>query len=395
MKGGDAVQPPFSDSVLNVDGTFRQSMLAEGAALRFNIFTSYSQESLRAPSNPDAQQYTGQYPFETEVLTGIFSADLHQLGLRHTQLDIAGMWDWASWRTDGPKKLGIWQLYLYKEFGNDRVELKAGYNSNEFEFVGMQVGGSTTTASAGIFTILPNEVGMAFYPLPAPQLNLRVHGPGRSYAKSGIQRSLDAGGGVAEWARNSTGLRFIPKGDKALLIEEVGWRRSSGPDAGQFWFRSGYMHNSTRFKNFASGKMEPGNHLAYALADAQLTRPDSGRPWRGLYGGLSAMTSASQFNDYARYYEARLYENGPFAKRPTDLVSVISSYSPHSSFLTNRLAAAGQPVWRNSATVSGSYNIHAGAGQYLIFAMTYIHGPAITPRLPDAFTLSATYSVFF
>jgi hypothetical protein len=45
------------------------------------------------------------------------------------------------------------------------------------------------------------------------------------------QRSLDAAGGLATQARNQSGFRFAPKGDKLLLINEAGYLRASSPTA--------------------------------------------------------------------------------------------------------------------------------------------------------------------
>jgi len=395
LRGGDVGDPTFSDALIPENSAFRQSMLKHGLALRFILVPSYTQNTLAPPSKPDEQKYVGQYPYESSVLVGILSTDLRQLGLRHAQFRIAGVWDWVSWRENGPKILGVINLYLYKEFANDRVEMKAGYDLNQDEFVGMQIAGSTATAGLTVFNTLPNEVGLSFFPVEAPLFNLLVRGPSHFYLKSGVQRSLDPNGGVATWRRDKVGLRFDPKGDKALLIDELGWRRKPDSEGGAIWFRAGYMRNWTRFRNLSNGKMEPGNHFAYALFDDQLRRPDVARPSNGLYIGGSAMTVASQFNAFSRYYEARLYDIGPFRKRPQDIPALVASYSPHSRLLTDALAAEGKPVSRATTIVSGIYNIHAAPGNFLSLGLSYIHGPAVTPRLHDALTFTATYSLFF
>jgi porin len=208
----------------------------------------------------DQQVYLGQHPFEGEITNPILTWDLRQVGLKHAQFDLSCVWQWVSWEPAGPKTFALWTLYLYKEFCRDCVEIKAGYNSNDIEFVGMQVGGSTASGVQGVYAVLPYEVGMAFFPLPAPQFNLKLNGPRRTYLKIGLQRSLDAAGGPATEARNHTGLRFAPKGDKLLAIEEAGFRRPSSDSRRAVWFRAGYLHNSTRYMNFANSRYESGNH---------------------------------------------------------------------------------------------------------------------------------------
>jgi hypothetical protein len=129
--------------------------------------------------------------------------------------------------------------------------------------------------------------------------------------------------------------------------------------------------------------------------DYQIRGPDQLKPEHGLYIGGSAMSSDSSFNPYDRYYEARLYQRAPFRRRPNDMASLVASCTGHSSFFTDKLVAAGKPVWRNSASVTGSYSLHPARGNFISVGLSYIHGPAITPRASDALTFAASYSMFF
>ena len=110
--------------------------------------------------------------------------------------------------------------------------------------------------------------------------------------------------------------------------------------------------------NFANGRYEPGNHATYALKDGQITRTSPEHPERGLYVGVSAMTAASHFNAYDRYYGARLYKLAPFAVRPQDVAPLVSTCTGFSKRLTDSLVANGTSVWRNSASLTASYNFH-------------------------------------
>ena len=107
------------------------------------------------------------------------------------------------------------------------------------------------------------------------------------------------------------------------------------------------------------------------------------------------MTAASNFNAYDRYYEARLYKLGSFTSRPLDVASLVSTYTGFSKSLTDSLVASGTSVWRNSASATGSYNFHLAPGNYVSVGLSYIHGPTIKPRVDDALTFAALYTIFF
>lgn len=154
------------------------------------------------------------------------------------------------------------------------------------------------------------------------------------------------------------------------------------------------MRNSTRYTNRDAGEQEAGNYCAYVLMDYQLRMPDPASPARGLFLGGTAMTVPSELNPYDRYYEARLYQRGTFASRPTDVLSVIASYRGHSHHFTDRLVAEGKSVWRGSPSLTGTYTIHASRGNYVSLSLGYVRGPALTPRVDDTLTFTVNWSLY-
>jgi porin len=393
--GGDAAMPPFSESIINLDSEFRQALFRKGLAFRVIAGPQYTQNLLEGPVPADEQVYVGQRAFESMFVQPILSSDLRQLGLRHAQLYLGGVWNWASWNPAGPKSLQLWALYFYKEFGKDRLEVKAGYIANNMNFVGLFVGGSTATGAQGVYAVLPYEAGISYFPMTAPSFNVKVRGPENTYIKSAAQRSFDPNGGPAEVARNHTGFRFIPHGDKLVLINEAGYQRSAGNNAREVWFRAGSIYNTTTYKNEATGRSEPGNYCAYALMDYQVTKPNREHPNQGLFAGGSFMTVPETINPYARYYEARLYKKAPFRSRPGDVLSVVASRSGYSKIFTDNLVSQGKTVWRAGTTVTGSYSLRASRGNYLSLGLSYVAGPAITPRVSNALNAVANWTLFF
>lgn len=393
--GGAAALPLFSDSIIDVHSRFRQQMYRKGLALRVMAGPQYTQNMLDAPVAADEQVYVGQRQFASMFAQPILSWDMRQLNLRRAQLYVGAALQWASWRPAGPKTTQLWALYFYKEFARDRVELKTGYIAHNMNFVGLFVGGSTAAAAQGVYAVLPFEAGMSYYPLTAPALDLRVRATEHVYWKGAAQRSIDPEGGVREVERNHTGFRFIPRGDRLVLINEVGYQRAAAADLPQTWFRAGYIENTTGYTNARNGRVEPGNHCAYVLMDRQLHQSSREHPDRGVYVGGSAMAVPESKNAYAHYYEARLYKEAPFRARPSDMATVVASRTGYSSVITNNFVAGGKTVWRAGTTVTGSYSLRTGPGSYLCLGVGYLHGPAITPRVPSALTFTAGWNLFF
>jgi hypothetical protein len=135
--GGDAAMPPFSDSIIDINSEFRQALFRKGLAFRVITGPQYTQNLLDAPVPADEQVYVGQRAFESMFAQPILSSDLRQLHLKRAQLYMGAVWNWVSWNPAGPKTLQLWALYFYKTFGEDRVEIKAGYIANNMNFVGL------------------------------------------------------------------------------------------------------------------------------------------------------------------------------------------------------------------------------------------------------------------
>ena len=394
LVGAAATMPRISDSLLGTESGFRRALFSKGILIRANVLPRFSVNLLDGPVPSSQQVYIGQRPTWITGLNPILTADLRQLHLRDAQLNVGAAWRWTNWNPAGPKTIALSTLYLYKAWREHRVEMKAGYVTNDSEFVGIQVGGSLATGAQGVYAVLPYQVGMSYFPLTAPSLNLRLRGPGGTYLKAGAQRSLDAAGGMATVARNRTGFRFAPEGDGLLLINEVGYQRAGSPTAHQSWLRAGYLHNSTLYTNKITGRAESGNYCAYVLMDYQLHRPGAGDSGRGLYVGGTAMMAPAQFNAYDRYYEARLYQRGPFQSRPDDLLSFVAAYRGHSKYVTGSLAAQDKTVWNSSPSLAGSYSLHVSRGNYLTLGLSYVRGPAITPRVADTLTFTASWGLY-
>ena len=73
----------------------------------------------------------------------------------------------------------------------------------------------------------------------------------------------------------------------------------------------------------------------------------------------------------------------------------MASHSDFSRYTIAGLAAQGKTFWRNSSSLTGSYTIRISRGNYLGAGLSYVAGPAITPRVPNALTFTVANNFFF
>lgn len=390
-----ARRPPLVETIPGAHSAFRRDLFRHGLLLRMDLVQQYTQNTLAAPVPADQQAYVGQRPFQQYVVVPLVSWNLRQLHLRNAQLYIEGSYRWVSWNPAGPRSLGMSALYLYKGFDGDRVGVKAGYLLNDFEYVGLQVGGSVAAGAQGVYAVLPFEAGLSHNSQGAPGLNLQVRLPAHFYVKTGVQRSLDPGGGVANVHRNPTGFRFIPRGDKLLAIGEAGFKETASRGSRGVWFRGGYFRNTSPYPSQLTGRDITGNYFAYLLGDYQLVQTRAEHPKQGLFLGGSAMVVPASMNTYAKYFEVRLYDQGPFRSRPLDLMSLIATHTAYSRDKIQALRAAGRTFSRTSDSVTAAYNLYVARGTFLSMSLSYVTGPAVTPRLSNALTATLETRIFF
>jgi len=395
LKGAVADDPPFTDSFLGVDTALRRRMFLHGLLLRMSANGTYIQNTVAAPVAADAQYYTGQREFGSYWFNPVLSADLRQLGLRRAQLNINGQIQQSSWDPAQPWAATVSSLYVYKELGEDRVELKVGYLTTDFQFIGLQIGGQVASGAQGVYAVLPYEVGLSYSPVPAPVVTLKYRLNQIFYLKGAAQRAAQPGSLGDALHRDAVGLRFLPHGDKVVLVGEIGLKNAAAAGRLSAWYRAGYIVNNTPYTSLRNEQLKTGNYCAYVLADHQLWQPQPSNPGRGIFVGGSAMVVPADLDVYRLYYEARVYDAAPFRRRPDDFASVVASYTAYSQDTLRTLAAAGKSFWRASDSVTGSYTLHVARGTYLGLGLSYVNGPSVSPKVPSALTFTAQTTVFF
>ena len=160
--------PPFTDTILGADSGFRRALCSKGIVLRNDSILNYTQDILNAPVAADQQEYIGERPFGRLMANPMLTYDMRDLHLHDAELFVGVGLNWVSWNSAGPSATARSTLFLYNAFANDRIETKIGYNINDFEFIGLQLGGLLSTGSQGVYAVLPYEAALSHFPLGAP-----------------------------------------------------------------------------------------------------------------------------------------------------------------------------------------------------------------------------------
>jgi porin len=375
---GGSLSAALEDPLLGDVGGVRSALADYGIAASIYIQGTQWQNLLNSPTKTNGSQaYVGQ-KYTAESLDGVFATwDLSHIGLQGAQIiEYAGC-SVSSYLPAFGRGCRAIDLSFYDSFFHGRVELSAGILPNDVEFVNTYVGGNTTTGAFGPSAILPVQSGLSQQPSSAPGLNVTYHFDSNWYDKIGVQRSLSPQGIVQEYSHfNRHGLTFSEQNTKALVIDEAGFRQTASADTYSTYIRAGGLYNWTQYTDFSTGGTAT-NWNAYLLADQQLTRSEPDRAYRGWYGGFTVMESPSNVNVFRSYYEARLYDIGPFKSRPEDQFDIVGTHALFSGDARQFYIEQGvYPPQKDTSSVTMSYAYKLIHSTYLTTGLTFTNNPS-------------------
>lgn len=386
IKGFDIPFPKTADTMIRDIGGVRSALADIGVSfLGYNMASFQYDIAQTAGHYRGPQLYNGQKLTRTASFLSAFMAiNLGQYGIPGGQIQVTGGFGGNTFnRVDGPDAWRIGRFAYFQPLFGDSVELKFGILDNGQEFLGTNVGGNLATGNLGPLATIPYQVGLSYGGFGAPGVNAKWKAGRYLYTKIGIQRSLRPGGANAENPYNPDGFTFRTPGTSALIIDEIGWNRPPAPGSKSLWIRGGGIYNMTHYPRFRDGR-PVDNHALFLAADRQITQPDPGKPFRGLYLGATANYAPPAQNLYTQYYESRIYGLGLAKGRPFDLASLVINASLYSrAALRARLdPQAGRYHQTLSAVASYAYRLVPGL--YLQPGLGVVVHPVYSPRFGTA-----------
>lgn len=402
-KGGVIRVPPPSDSILHDAGGFRSWLADRGFGIQMMSLNSYAYD-LRGSSNRRNHHehfYNGQDHTASSVNQVYLTYDMNRVGLKNAQLSVGLVNNLASWSPMGPRtKLALTRFTYYQTFDNGKWELKFGYIGNSLEYIGAATGGSLTGGTQGPNAVIPYQLGLNRVPLSTPGFNITYHGKNGFYNRFGIQRSTNPDGAQTERDLNEFNFKFSSDNARALVINEIGVKRSPSAGSPATWFRAGVIFNKSKFKNFEiPQKREDKTYGGYIAIDDQMTQKSGPLAFRGWYGGLTAHYADSDVNIFNQYYEARLYGIGISDSRPFDMLSMLlthTKYSKNAQALYGKFP--GYAAAKNSTGATVSYTARLYPGAYGSLGLSYTKNPApvsSSPAMKNSLNLLVGLNLFF
>jgi porin len=386
--------PSSRDSLLGDAGGYRSALASEsiGVSIRSSTVIMTGLKDTGQPRSP--QRYNGQrFTLQNSGTVANFSWRMDQLGLSDTTLTVGGIAYFSSFAQNAPNNVSLRALSIHQRLLGGKVEVKAGYISNLYEFAGLFTGGSPVLAT-GLAGLIPIQAGMSGDPVSTPAINVTVHGKYGLYLKAGVQRSVSPLGRPYEVENNNNGFRFGATDAGALTIAEIGVRRPATRNGKQIWLRAGAFTNSSDYRLF-NGRGTASNQVVYGAADLQVSKVDAARPAAGIYVGASAFWGDPSVNVFTQSYEARTYAIGLLPARPRDTVSLKFTYNKFSPEAHSAQSRAGAFANRDQTNISLAYSTHVRSGAYLIPALSYIKNPSFVGEFNDAVLLSSTFYFLF
>ena len=331
------------------------------------------------PGNSKQEQYEGQLPTYTVQNAFFLNYDLRRYGIPDGQITVGAYLVGNNWNPASPNGVGVAEASWYQTAFDKKVEIKAGYLSNNLEFLGTQVGGNLASGIFGVSAAIPFEEGQNLGGFPSLGVNVKFNLPDFFYDKVGVQRALSPDGVTAERLQNPNGVDFKVDNSGVFVIDEVGYRAFAAPGRMGTWIRAAANYTSSRYTDIETGFRHPNNYGLYLLADRQLIqlRPSPRTAFQGLYAGFTVMDSPSYFNVFSQYYEARLYGFGLIPGRPFDLISAVANRNVYSADAVRLASSFGLPTHGGADTYTIAYSAHVLPGTTVNFGVSYTDNPTV------------------
>jgi len=314
-------------------------------------------------------------------------------------------------------------LNLNQYLFNRKMQLSAGYMAQGWHTVGFFVAGNLASSLLGNAAILQALIGQAPPYHVTPGIDVRYNWTSHIYTVDAVASSADP---IHSAAPSSMGdMRFAPHGAKAIITQELGYKRDFAPGVRKLWMRVDGLYNFTKYPDYRSSGLlfAPGspiptgfgttkktdNNWGFSGAfDYQFKQLDKILFPRGLFVGGTMQYAPPQQNMYSQYYELRTYAIGLWKKRPMDMLTLQANHLGFSSIWVKNYVVPGQqlqaamtntyinPSWDSGQQgYSATYVARVANGLFFNQTWMYTTHPTPAPKTPNSFVYNGALTFFF
>ncbi|MBP0444266.1 carbohydrate porin [Roseomonas sp. SSH11] len=301
----------------------------------------------------------------------------------------------------------LYTAWFEQSLFSDFASLRIGQLLADEEFLVSEQAGLFVNATFGWPAIAGAGLrgGGPAYPLATPGIRIRLGAPEATYLAFGAFNGDPAGGRSGDpQRRNRNGLLF-PVGDDAFLIGEVGHGVERGITGLPATLKFGGWYHTGRYQDLGAAlegepSMRRGNYGLYALADAQLWRPQ-GQEDGGIGAFFRVVGTPARLNPIDLYLDAGLTYKGPLPGRPEDVLGLGVAYAQVSGAARRRdrearlLDDLGGALRRQEALVELTYAAQLQPGWLLQPVAQYVVHPGAEAGIRNALVLGMRTALSF
>ncbi|KAF1057966.1 hypothetical protein LvStA_04557 [Burkholderia gladioli] len=392
--GSESPFPSNCESIAPELGGLRQAMYDAGWNAQLLLTSGLTYDLKNHDHEP--QVYSGQRLSSTSTGSLLLNHDLERYGLPKGSLfTLGGSLAYSTYRGDGLRAGYLSQFSARIPFYDGRVVLQLGYYGLAGQFYGTLLGNNIAASTLGPSSGILAQTGVQGFK-PSPALDIRFYSKDKRYYNHfGVARSISPDGLFADSDDNRSGLQFHTKDARAVFIDEVGYRVEAGPGQKKIWLRGGVIYNNSKFTRLDEPGQKSSNYGSYAVADLQLTQPDSALPYRGWYVNAYVNQGRNDVDYLPIAFGASIYSLAPFESRPYDLLAFGISRNQYSNWLKRNAALSGADYANATTNLSISYAYRVRQGVYLQSALIYTDNPTFSPKRGSSLNAYTTLVLVF
>jgi porin len=302
----------------------------------------------------------------------------------------------------GYNSIRVQEIWLQKEFFNQRLSVKIGNLAADLEFFQSSSSSLFLCSTFGGFTLLFTNIPTPpFYPVASPGVLVQFLPTSKTYVMSAVYGMDNSS---EPESTNQHGTRFALTASSGMLImSEVGYLLNQGPkDTGlQGTYRLGSFVDTYNYDNWGSqahaalgtGSLQSAgaNYGVYGIVDQQIYAKDN----RAISVFFRASAAPSNVNLVDGYQDGGFNFTGFIPGRTNDVAGLAMAHSHISGNYSNSQVLQGYTAATEETVLEATYKAQVTPWWSIQPDFQYIMNPSGVLGSPNAVVLGVSTTVAF